>query len=111
MEHNVRLELEIVRKMKKLLDSPEKWTKGATAKNSRGEIISSRDKDAICWCLVGATRRCDPNFHFLTYEIFSPVMEGFVKTVSIPIWNDAPERTYEDIVELLNKTEEYYTAN
>ena len=41
-------------KIKELLKNPEKWTKGACARDMRGKPVRVNDPTACCWCLVGA---------------------------------------------------------
>ena len=37
-----------------ILDSPEKWIQGKTAKDIEGYATYSASSDAVCWCLEGA---------------------------------------------------------
>ena len=41
-----------------LLDSPEKWTKRAFAKDADGRHVNEQSDRAVCWCLAGAVWRC-----------------------------------------------------
>ena len=48
-------ELEILRKARKLIEDPERWTKGQFARDTDGEPLSNGfDSDAVCWCAAGA---------------------------------------------------------
>ncbi|MGE0278316.1 MAG: hypothetical protein AB7R40_23215 [Nitrospiraceae bacterium] len=55
-------DITVLRKMRELLSDPKRWTKGADArrtKRSRNESgLSALDKDATCWCLLGAASKC-----------------------------------------------------
>src|ERR1700686_449534 len=110
MAHNARPELAIVRKIKEILSSPEKWTQGYIAKDTHGKAVSTKDENAVCFCLIGATRKADPDFHYMTAHVFMPVRIEFA-TRGISTWNDDPERTYEDIEELLKDAKENYIAH
>jgi hypothetical protein len=47
----------ILRLARKLIEKPRAWTKGAPAKDKRGEFVSPMDKRAVCWCALGAVER------------------------------------------------------
>lgn len=47
---------EILIEIKSLIDTPEKWTKGAFARNKNYEVVQASSKDACCFCLAGAFR-------------------------------------------------------
>ena len=42
---------------KSLIEKPESWTKGAYARNEKGERRWSNDEDAVCFCSLGAMSR------------------------------------------------------
>lgn len=42
---------------KALIEKPEHWTKGAYARNEKGETRWSTDEDATCFCSLGAMGR------------------------------------------------------
>lgn len=95
-------------KVKELLSSPDKWTKGATARDTYGLRVFTKDKNAVCWCLVGATIKCycsctntaaDPNCK--VKEIYEKINEKIDTTITI--WNDSPERTFEDVKKLVEE--------
>ena len=87
--------------MRKLLEDPKHWIKGATAKDKNGKVVFAEDKQAMCWCLYGALNKCA-----------GPQMSTFVTTLqtldfsvtgSIVSWNDHPITTHEEVLELLDK--------
>ena len=79
-----------------LLSDRSKWTQGALARTASGESIRPRHVDASSWCLYGALLWC---YGINTYhDTVLPRVCSIVGDVSI--WNDAPERTYEDVVAL-----------
>lgn len=39
---------------KKLIDTPEKWTKGSSARDAEGHEVGTSDPKATCFCLIGA---------------------------------------------------------
>lgn len=89
-------------KAHELLDSPEKWIKGKNAINSMGEMVSSISDNAKCFCIIGAIAHCYLIQNFDIYkDNISKVM--FRLPVEIATWNDAPERTYEEVHSLLKE--------
>ena len=48
---------EFLRQAKAVIDTPEKWTKNAMARNAAGTAVHQGNKLAVCWCLSGAVNR------------------------------------------------------
>lgn len=67
-----------------LLESPERWTREAVARDSKGLSTYAEDPKAVCWCLAGAILKCYP-------EGFVAIMDTFRRLTKEPIgpWNDA----------------------
>lgn len=89
-------------KIKELLDSPEKWTKGYWAKTKEDENISPLDIYASKWCLVGAVRFCYQNIEYNVLARIKEALNNF-SVGGLTEWNDAPERTFEEVKALVNK--------
>lgn len=99
-------------KVRELLDSPEKWTKGAIARDSKGNLVSYNSPNAVCFCLLGAIYKCyasdkmNPdkmNPDKLPLEIRKLIGSLLnLRSDSISYFNDAPKRTFEDIKNLVN---------
>ena len=47
----------ILKRAKKLISDPKRWTKNAFAKASDGNVISPESDNAVCWCSMGAVRK------------------------------------------------------
>jgi hypothetical protein len=47
-------------KAHELIDSPEKWTQLAQARNAHGAEVSYWDRNAVCWCALGAILKAYP---------------------------------------------------
>lgn len=45
-------------KIKELLDSETKWTKGSMAKDKEGNAVPYGSQEATCYCLLGAAHLC-----------------------------------------------------
>lgn len=75
-----------------LLDSPEKWCKGANALTSDGMEVSACDPRACRWCLEGALRKC-----YGSFDLKIQAVRDALNTHYVFEWNDAPERTFEEV--------------
>lgn len=91
-------------KVKELLSSKEKWTQGAYARTADGQDCHHNDERAVAWDLTGAIWRCYT--HWETKEsgvVFQKVVDKVGDAQgSILSWHDAPERTYEEVKQLVD---------
>lgn len=88
-------------KIQELFSGPEKWTKGAYARNVNGDMLSSRDKGAVRWCLIGAIMKC-----YIRNDDILRIKQLICKelhSVDPAIFNDAPETSFETVKELVTK--------
>lgn len=97
-------------KVKELLDSPDKWTKGAFARTVTGDQRFPNNKHASCWCLYGAILKCCENQD--SNEVYSKVSDYIQNTLGIHTppcinalvsFNDREETTFEDIKQLITE--------
>ncbi len=85
-------------KLSELLTDESKWTKGAFARTKSGVgLWNGSSPNAVCWCLSGALQVCDARS-----ETKQKIREH-LKIDFIPAWNDAPERTFDDVKNLLTE--------
>ncbi len=62
---------EVIEAAINLISDEKKWTQNAFARNSKGEILeNSNDPEAVCWCAVGAIKKCSVNDKQFTSIIF-----------------------------------------
>lgn len=83
-----------------LLDSAEKWGQDRMAEAINGESVSPKSSSAYKWCMMGAIVQCYPR------EDRHNIYERIHKELDMsyfPDWNDAPERTWEEVRALLVK--------
>ena len=86
-------------KVHELLDRPSKWCKNEFAISRLGTVVDPSDTRACRWCLSGALSKCygsDPS-------IRKPIVEKLLDRIgdySIPSWNDAPHRKFEQVRKL-----------
>lgn len=86
-------------KMRELFSDASKWCQGWFAKTIGGVLCSEFSEKAVCWCLSGAIWKCYPGLDS------DDVRRKIVDTIhtDIPYWNDAKERTFEDVKALVEK--------
>ena len=96
-------------KVTELLDSPEKWTKGAWARDKEGvNVYSGRDPAVTQWCIYGALDYC----YRENVRLWSEAMDRLVaalfhlhNTKFIADWQDQPETTWEQVRTLLERAD------
>lgn len=84
-----------------LLSKKSCWTQRAYARKSDGESCRSEDRDAVCWCMSGALRRCAMDDGYTDGSKLARLMEKI--GVPLSIWNDNPNRTHEEVVAALKE--------
>lgn len=88
-------------KLQQLFDKPEKWTKGAFAKNAKGEGVIPDHPTATSWCLSGGLSHC-----YGDGPLSTDIYHRIVKELNVPFisnWNDEPETTFDDIRNVITK--------
>jgi len=92
-------------KISELLNSPEKWTKGALARDKNDKYVGILSKDAASYCLLGALFYCYDNkcigkkWNKLNNAILEYGFRCFGETVVA--FNNHPKTTYEDVIEVV----------
>jgi hypothetical protein len=95
-------------KAHELLSDPKKWIKKLYAVDNTGLVTSSKSPEAVCWCINGALQRCYQD-SIVRDEVRRKIamhldLNGIDKPHdTIVKWNDAPERTFEDVHNLLKE--------
>lgn len=89
--------------LKELFDSPDKWCKGNFAKDKDGNCVGHHDENAVRWCLLGGCLKClgtkTLNLDLKTLNDLIAERTG----KSITAFNDDPNTTFNDILEVLNE--------
>src|SRR6266508_1642683 len=104
-------------KINELLSDKSKWTQHAYARLPTGEPCASSHPDAVSWCLLGAVNRCYPadrgleNRHEIERRLRAAIQCQTLGTADLgdehrPYlhrWNDHPLRTFDEVLELVEK--------
>ena len=97
-----------LKRVRDRLATPDQWTKGAMARNSRGHETGWAEPDAVCWCLYGAGER--EHCSTLAYAALGSVLDEWVGHKRIAEWQDAPYRDLEDVHALIDRAIERMEA-
>ena len=107
-------------KAHELLSKPGAWTQNTLARDHDGNAVTVDSPHACSWCIAGAIMRCYPLIKTptlidkLKQELLPTWKESTLKQELLPTWkestafiigpyNDDPNRTQEEVVELLKK--------
>jgi hypothetical protein len=82
-----------------LLDSPEKWCRGANAVAVDGSETMATSPYACKWCMEGAINRCCGPLEARQAALGR--VRGMIGQYPVFAWNDAPNRTFEQVREAL----------
>src|SRR5438552_17337352 len=87
-----------LRAAKALIDTLEKWRKGAMARRTkRGRSLNADDPDAALFCMVGAVSRVDGPYEMGAYMALTKAIRperNSLFTSNIVEFNDARRRTH-----------------
>lgn len=86
-----------------LIEPEGAWTQGAPARTAGGRGTDSGDREAVCFCAIGAINRAGYWDWPLTSACWKAVEDT---TVGLAKWNDAPERTQAEVVAALRAAAE-----
>ena len=78
------------------------WTQCASARTKEGSACNPSNKAAVSWCLLGALRVASGRLLGPGFE--ENVLNHLGLHMFSAIWNDHPDRTQEDVVELLRQS-------
>ena len=86
-------------KIWQLLDSPDKWTQGAVARDSQNKSVNWHSATAYKWCVIGAISKCygQGEEHQQTYEKIQDYLASKGNYWMLVLWNDARETTWQEI--------------
>jgi hypothetical protein len=90
------------------------WCQRTYAQDSSGTGVSPTSPNAVCWCVTGAvdcaartTGGGGPIVHGAFFVVFMEVMRT---TIGPATWNDHPQRTKKEVVEMFQRVLDTVTA-
>jgi hypothetical protein len=82
------------------------WTQGSYARDANGEAVDLLDKNAECFCIIGALSHVswgyDFNIRCKAYQFATNILHD----KSLLPWNDDPARTKEEVITFLKSASE-----
>ena len=91
--------IDILKAARETLSDPARWTKGVFARDSEGHSCSPCTPFAVCWCLFGAIRKAGNNVSTKAVDAMCSLIPV---TGSHAAWQDEPERTHQEVLDLLD---------
>lgn len=88
---------EILIAARALIEAPERWTKGEFARNKEGEKCHANSDAASCYCMEGAILSQSGKWP-LKARACAILRASLASAITIPVWNDAPERTHAEVL-------------
>lgn len=101
---------QILRGARELLSDPKKWTKGKLAKNELGLEVNTQDEAAVCYCAMGAIDKLAGN-DVVRHSAALSWLIAALPSGNVVLFNDAPETTHADILDLFDKAIELCTES
>lgn len=102
--------LEVLEAVDQKLSSSDKWTQGKYAKDNLGYGVTENSPMAVCHCLVGAIISVTemPNMQGIADKIGDDtiIFLGNMIGDAAYRWNDEPDRTFEEVKNLLKRAKE-----
>jgi hypothetical protein len=95
--------VKILEAARKVIETPEKWTKGFFAQTSEGVNCYTDSPHAVCFCASGAVQKAWLENGAGVYEaraILSSIVSNYKG--GIPEFNDALETTHADVLEVFD---------
>jgi hypothetical protein len=97
-------------KVSELLDTPDKWTQWWFARDKGGRAVEANDPEAVCYCLMGAVKRCYGDNPAEKFQATANLGAAIAKRAGIKpyfglvsVWNDAPGRTFAEVQEVVRE--------
>jgi hypothetical protein len=79
------------------------WCKGAFAKDLIGNTVNPESDKATRWCAVGAMMAVANDDNLLVFGTLTNLFREYIGGhISLPDWQDQPERTQEDVLQLFD---------
>lgn len=99
---------QILRKARELISDPERWTKGAFARNAQGASVSYRHDAATCFCSVGAVERAAFKDGVDDNQPISVALRALYRgklyaIPSIAAFNDRDDTTHGDVLAMFDR--------
>lgn len=92
-------------KLKDLFVDSFRWIQHDWAQSEEGAHCSFDHPNAVRFCLVGGINKCYPDINSqrsIRVKI-EKYIDNLESSAPIMVWNDSSDRTFQDILDLINK--------
>ncbi len=98
----------LLAKAKEIISDPKHWAKHEFAYDKDGYEVHPDSSTAACWCARGAVYAANKSYTGAEVEeAFKHLAAVCPLGVLIGFYNDQPERTHDDIMDLFDKAIEH----
>ena len=80
------------------------WVQGNLAEDSDGNCVSPDDDKACSWCLIGSLIKAGNVVNLEDLIEVVHAIRAEIRMLSLIEWNDAHDRTQQDVVEMIERT-------
>ncbi len=92
----------ILKKARRVIARPEKWTKGVAARDKNGRECAPFAKEARCFCAIGAVERVAMPDYGAVRDAIS-ALDAATRWKGTAEYNDSPRRTHAQILALFDR--------
>ena len=112
--------LQNLKALRKLFSGPETWIQGTPATDAKERCVNPDSPGAVCFCIMGGVSRvtCDQigikHLYVVDNTAYGDCITAIDKSIrglgvqpGIAAWNDDPDRTYEDVMAVIDQAIEW----
>lgn len=90
---------------RKVIENPASWHKGSYARDTYGLRVPVYSDNAVSYCTIGACNKVFNSWSTTYQEVLTRLQRAanVPPGEGIPDWNDAPERTHEEVLAAFDK--------
>lgn len=109
LKEDHKIAIRVLKRAKQILSSPKRWVRGDFAFTKDMVPVGSCTEEAFCFCMAGAIERAECDLGLENTWNHAVDASGMLKEAlpkkfhSIPGYNDAPGRTYLQVIKTLDK--------
>lgn len=93
--------VEVLQKARALLEKG--WCQGVAARTDKGTSVSPRNRHATSFCVYGSLCCAGYEENMDLHAAIDDIMFGRLEVYSFGAWNDAPGRTQEEVLTLMDR--------
>ena len=95
-------EINVLAATRRFLEYEDRWMKGEYARKLDGNHCSPLDNDAVQWCAIGAVIHTAGSYKDANSAIHW-LIKQVEKDITVTQWQDQPETTHQDVLDLLDR--------